>query len=203
MSVKTEICNNALIRLGVTKLIANVDTENSNNARAFRAIFDGERDFVLADFPWAFAKTYEALGLVDGSETEPTNYDWRYAYRMPADCATPRRLSTTRDGRQSATPPAWEPGQDSDGLLIFTDEEDAVLEYTALVTNVGRFDPIFRSALAWRLAKSLAAPLSRIKDIVQVCNNQYEIEIDKARSRSLNARQSDPPLPSEFERARD
>lgn len=203
MSSKTEICNVSLIRLGVTKLIANVDTENSNNARAFRSIFDGERDFVLADFFWPFAKTYAALGLVDGSETEPTNYDWRFAYRVPSDCATPRRLSTGRDGRKAATPPAWEVGQDNDGLLIFTDEENAVLEYTALITNVGRFDPIFRSALSWKLAKSLAAPLSRIKSIVETCNNQYEIEIDKARGRALNAKQLDAPGPSELEWSRD
>lgn len=203
MSLKTQICNVALVRLGVTKLIANVDTENSTNARAFRTVFDDERDFVLADFPWPFGKTYAALALVDGSEDEPTNYDWQFAYRIPSDCMTPRRLSTARDGRKAAEPPAWEIGQDSSGLLLFTDEVAAVLEYMALVTNVGRFDPIFRSALSWRLAKSVAAPLSRIKDIVQVCNQQYEIEIDKARNRALSSRQFDAAGPSEFERSRD
>lgn len=203
MSSKTQICNVSLIRLGVTKLIANVDTENSNNARAFRAIFDDERDFTLADFPWPFADTYAALGLVDGSETEPTNFDWRYAYRMPSDCMTPLRLSTERDGRKAPEPPPWKVGQDDDGLLIFTDEPDAVLEYTQRVTNVGRFDPIFRSALSWRLATPLAGALSRIKGIVDTCNSQYQIEIDKARNRALNAKQLDPPLASEFERSRD
>lgn len=217
MSVKTDICNRALVRLGNSKFISDVDNENSPNAKSFRLIFDDERDFILRDFAWNWAKQYSALALVDGSDSTVTNYDWKYAYGVPADCAMARRLSTRRAGRRNSTgypagldadiagctPPAFELGQNDNGALLFTDEKDAILEYTKIITNLGRWDAIARSALAWRLALNLAGPLSRIKGIVDTCNGAYETEIDKARRAVLSERQPDPAERSEFERSRD
>lgn len=216
MANKTTIANVMCIRLGVTKLFANVETESTPTAKAFRTIFDDERDFVLRDFLWNWAKKYAALGLVDGSEITSTSYDWQYAYRVPADCVYARRISTARAGRQVVgppptvfgpesgmpIPPPFELGQDDEGALLFTDEQDAVLEYTSRVEDLGRWDAIARSALAWRLGIALAGSMSRIKGIVDTCESQYQKEIDRAKMHVLNERQDDPPPPSEFERSR-
>jgi hypothetical protein len=201
MSSKTQIGNVALLRIGVTQSVGNVDTETSREAIAIRLIFDDEVDFVLRDFPWPFATAYHTLELVDGSASSPANGDWTFAYRYPSDCMFARRIVTER-GRRDATPPPYKIGRDSQGKLIFTDQEDAVLEYTADVTDPQEFDAMFASMLAWRIAANIAPGLSRIEKMSAKAAEMYEIEKTKAQSRSLNEGQQEEPAESEFIRAR-
>jgi hypothetical protein len=165
MSSKTKIVNLALGRIGISDILANVDTERSAHAVRAKLVFDDERDFVLRDFSWPFATRYITLGLVDGSSSDPANADWTFAYRYPSDCLMARRLALG-NGRTDSTPPApFRVGSDTTGRLIYTDQEDAVLEYTARVTDAETFDPLFVSMLAWRVAASLAPSLSRVVDM--------------------------------------
>lgn len=202
-SQKTQIGNMALIRLGVSKIVANVDTESSTEARLIRTVFDDERDDVLRDFPWPFARKIADLGLVGGTEDEAVNSDWQYSYQYPADCIYARRLVTVA-GRNNTTPPPFVIGSDdSSGQLIFTDESDAQLEYTRRVSEPDLFDPIFRSALSWKIAMSIAGPLSRIKEAVQLAFKGFAFDIARAQARAMNESQQDDPAESEFVRSRE
>lgn len=201
-SQKTQIANLALIRIGVSKTITDVDTESSTEARLIRLAWDNERDAVLEDFPWPFARKYVTLGLTGGSSTTAVNNDWQYSYGYPSDCLFARRLVTVA-GRNNTAPPPFVIGQDDDGQLIFTDESEAVLEYTARVLDPSRFTALFSSALAWKIAATVATPLSRVKDIMTAAERGYAIEISRARARALNESQQDDAAESEFIRARD
>jgi hypothetical protein len=186
MTSKTQITNVALMRIGVSQSVANVDTEQSREALSAKLIFDDEVDFVLRDFPWPWATAYAELGLVSGTTSAPTNADWLYAYRYPADCLFARRMVVASVGRVNTNPPPFKLGRDTQGRLIYTNEADAVLEYTARVTDPAEFDALFRSMLSWRLAAALAPSLSRIKDMAESALKMYEIEKSKAVARALN-----------------
>lgn len=201
-SQKTQIANMTLVRIGISKLIANVDSESSTEARLIRTVFDDERDDILRDFPWPFARKIADLGLVGGTEDEAVNNDWQYSYRYPADCLYARRL-TTVTGRNNANPPPFVIGSDDQGQLLFTDEADAELEYTRRVTEPDQFDPIFRSALAWKIGMSIAAPLSRVKEVIQLAFSGFRFDLARAESRALNESQQDNAAESEFIRSRD
>ena len=201
MASKTQIANVALIHIGITKGISNVDTENSNEARTIKVLFDDLRDEVLREFNWPFARKYAALGLVAGTSDDPANGDWTYSYRFPSDCLAARRIVTSI-GRTDPNPRPFAIGSDDQGQLIFTDEEDATLEYTWAVDDPARFDPLFRSALAWKVASGIAPALSRVKDILTTCQKMYMLEISKAQAAALNEAQVDPDTASEFERVR-
>jgi hypothetical protein len=201
MSSRTQIANLAYTRIGVTKQIANVDTERSPEAIAAKLIFEDERDYCLRDFPWPWATAYQTLGLVAGAPSAPVNTDWRYAYRYPSDCVFARRILSGR-GRNDPNPIPFRIGRDEQGRLIYTNQEDAQLEYTARVEAIEEFDALFVSMLAWKMGASLSPGRSRIKGITEKCMDMYELDKSKAQSRALNEAQQDEPAESEAVRAR-
>lgn len=155
--------NLALLRIGCST-IANLTTDQSREAVSANLIFEHELRATLRDFPWKFAKRYnDALVLVGGTATVPVNVDWQYSYRLPSDHVMTRRLATTGTGRSFEREPiTFEVGTDATGPLLFTGETDPNLEYTARIAcAVARADDLFRDALAWRLACSLAPSLAQ------------------------------------------
>ena len=161
--LKLLLVNRALIRIGC-RTIGNYLTDQSRAAVAAREVFDAEYASTLRDHPWSFATAYAALVLVDGAATgdpaDQANPDWVFSYRVPTDAVAARRLvdTVTRRG-WDPSPPKFRLGSDVVetvvGRLLFTDEEDATLEYTKLVT-LSASDALFREALVWRLAAALA-----------------------------------------------
>ena len=154
-SSETEIANLALSHLGGSKEIANIETEKSEAAAACRRFFDTSRDEMLRDFAWPFATSFSTLGLVE-EDPDENDKEWKYSYRYPSDCISLRRIlsGSRNDHRQGRVP--YKIGQDSSGLLIYTDKEDAIVEYTKRETDVSRFPTDFVMALSFRLAAYIA-----------------------------------------------
>jgi hypothetical protein len=198
---KTRILNLALIDLGISKLVANLDTEASKEAILGRLIFPVEVDYVLRDFPWNFAKRYAKPGLVAGSPTTPANRHWAFAYRYPSDCLFVRSVISPM-GRQATTPIPFAMGSDAEGELIFTDLPEAEIEYTANVTDPERWDAMFVQALHWRLAAHLAPALTRVEGLARSALQMYELEKSRSERAALNEQQLDPEPESEYIRAR-
>jgi hypothetical protein len=172
------VVNLALVRIGA-QTIANLDTEQSREGEAARVIFETELRATLRDFPWPFATKYEtALVLVAGTTAVPANQDWTYAYRYPADAVFVRRIATPSAQSSSYIGPRAQPvqgrgfdpnpaqyrvGNDLVGNLLYTNELTPTIEYTARIPcAVSRGDDLFRDALAWRLAASLAPSLAQV-----------------------------------------
>jgi len=196
MASKTEIANMALSNLGVAKEIANLDTENSAEARAARRFFDTARDATLRDFDWPFATKYATLGLI---ETDPTT-EWGYSYQMPSDALKFRRiLSGVRiDSPETKVP--YKIAYGDSGKIILTDQADAECEYTVRVTSVERFEPDFIMALAWRLAIYMA-PKITAGDPFKMRENaarMYRFELAMAQNTAGNEEQPDPAPESSF-----
>lgn len=166
MASKTAIANMALRRMGITQLIANVDTEPAKAAITIRDAWDAEVEYVLRSWPWPFATAYATLALVAGTESAPVNHDWTYAYRYPAGALMIRRIMTT-DGRASTAPPPFTIGRDSQGRLIYSSWPEAQVEYTTPISDPEEFDPVFVSLLAWRLVMAVGVGLSRLEKIEQ------------------------------------
>ena len=175
------IVNLALTRIGVSTRITDLATEDTQHADMARMVLSGAIQTTLRDFPWPFATKYVTLTLVTGSLTTPANADWRYAYRRPADCIFERRIVVDREGAVDPKGPPLRLGHDATGDLIFTNEANAVLEYTARPDcSPGLGDPLFRDALAWRLAADLAPALTRVADKAVHAQQEYDKAIAKA-----------------------
>ena len=192
----TDLTNLALSRLGVTKFLINVATDQRVEAAVARLVYTTALGATLRAFPWPFATRYASLTLVAGTSTVPVNDDWQYSYRAPSDMKFARRFVKT-DGTKRAwddAPVAFRIGSDATGALIYTDQavDDIVLEYTVhLSCAASQGDDEFRSAFAWRLAHEMAPGLSRDEKKVAYCYAMFERQIEGAQVRAANEGQTD------------
>jgi len=189
MSSTTEISNLAISHLGIGKEIANLDTEQTEEASACRRYFESAKKATLSDLDWTFATKFAVLNLI---ESEP-NEEWNFSYRYPSDCINMRRiLSGQRQDTQKTRVP-YRISADSAGRIIYTDKENAEIEYTKNVTDPGLFSAEFALALSFRLASYIAPRLTggdpfKMK---QEMLAQYEIELGRAKKKNMNEETAD------------
>jgi hypothetical protein len=199
-SSKTEICNMALAHLGLSKPIADVDTEQSSAARVCRVFYETARDATLADHSWPFATVTAELGLI---EEEP-NDEWAYSYAKPSDCLVPIRIVSGSRVETQDTRIPFKSATDSGSQLIYTDQEEAELEYISRVENVGIFSAAFSMALSCRLAAYIAPALTAGDParLGQRAMQLYMSEISSAQTLASNESQPDQEADAEWVRAR-
>jgi len=163
-AANVQVVNRGLLRIGCPT-IANLSTDQSPPAVLANLILEDEIRATLRDYPWKFAKRYNAaLTVVAGTSTVAANPDWQYTYRLPTDYVMVRRLVAEGTGRKfEDSPPPWEVGTDVTGDLLMTAVVDPNLEYTARIPCVvEKGDDLFRDALAWRIAAALAPSLAQV-----------------------------------------
>ena len=200
MASKTTLCNLAISHLGSGKEIQNFDTDTTEEAAACRRHYEDAKKSALADHDWTFATKFQTLNLIESF----TDGEWRYSYRYPTDALKIRRIKSGArlDTADSATP--FKIIQDASGLLIYTDEEDAVVEYTTDITDPSFFSPQFTIAFSFRLSFFIAAritggdPFKLKQEMLQA----YLLELGTAKANDLNAERQDPKPESEFITAR-
>lgn len=201
MATKTEIANLALSHLGVGKEISNLDTDSSSEGSVCRRFYDTCLEATLRDFPWPFATKIAALGLVE----EDPNDEWGYSYRYPSDCLKLRRILSGLRTDTNDTRSPYKVSRDSAGLLIFSDQEDAELEYTLLNLDPEQYPADFVLALSFRMAHYIAPTVTSGDPfgLGQRAMQMYEYEISRAARTGINEEQPDIEPRSELERVRD
>lgn len=128
--------------------------------------------------------------------------DWLYAYRWPTDCLFVRRVvppGSVGSGRLfNADPPPHRIGRDVNGLLIYTNVPEAVIEYTMIDCDHLWADDLFIDALTWKLAAYAAPSLSQIKDMAITAMRMYERCFDDAAIVSSREQQQEKPGEAEW-----
>jgi hypothetical protein len=198
---RTGVANISISHLGSGYEIANIDTEQSEEARAVRTFWDIALDEALRDFGWPFSTKVEALSV---AEEDPTS-EWQYSYHYPSDCLAMRKILSGQrvDHEDSAVP--YRQAYGTSGQVIYTDKEEAVAEYTVRVTDTTRWPPDFVMAHAALLAFYMAPRLTA-GDPGKLGNRAYEVyqvQIGKARSNAINEQRKDKDPTPESIRARD
>ena len=95
-------------------------------------------------------------------------------------------------------------GGDSYGGLIYTHEPNPELEYTLRLTCVAASgDTIFRKALTWRHASSLAPAVARDDKKLATCLQMYVATLNEARSRDAQEQQQAPAGDTDWIRGRE
>jgi hypothetical protein len=193
-----EICNEALLYVGSGQAINDLD-EDSAEARACKVYYAKTRDALLEAFPWKFAGKRSVLALLSGEE----RVGWAFAYAWPSDCLAPRRIW---NGQR--TPAAYSripfdvestsTNGNVSGRCIVTDREDAELIYTAQVTTVALFTPLFCETLALSLASKLALILPIKPDVASRLKLEARAAFQTAAAAQLRASQEDVAPPSEY-----
>jgi hypothetical protein len=202
-TLKLAAINLALIHVGQSKPISGL-SESSEAAQIASTIIDQELEACLREYPWSFATKYaDPLVVEDGSATTPTNRDWQYAYIYPDDCLFARRLLTAAGRAYEPNPLIFRKGRLNDKLILFANEPDAGLEYTAIFDcPVQLADRLFIEALSWRLAAQFAPTLARNKRTANECLQTYYLKLDIARTVDAQEQQVAKPGEADWIRGR-
>lgn len=166
MASEVNICNLSLSHIGVKSIAAL--SESTKEARECNLKYPFAREEVLRAYPWNFAEKRVTLALLTD-----TYVGFDYAYQYPTDCLDAREIynpagsgigtyfdSTTGEYVNKAKIEfKVVVNDDLDSRVILTNQEDAVLIYTAKVTDPNIFDSMFIKMLSHFLASELAVPL--------------------------------------------
>lgn len=178
MASAIDICNEALSHLGDSATVSSIDPPEGSPQAEHCARFYGTSLATLIELhSWSFATRRAPLARVANPSST-----WSYAYAVPSDCINifgvlaPDAANDNSTAMQSQgyaspyfenasvggvyTPQQFISETDANGLeIILTNQVNAVLRYTRLVTDTTRFTPMFSEALTWMLASKLAGPV--------------------------------------------
>lgn len=172
-----DLCNLALSHIGATAKVTAIDPpDGSTEASLCQRFYPSSRDSLLQLRQWGFALRRVALTTAHASPPNP----WAYAYIVPGDALNviavlppdaeddyaqayaPTGIDNlpVPDGSVTYTPQPFAIEYSSDGYrVLYTDQEDAVLRYTAKVVDASRYSSLFKIALSWHLAAHLAGAI--------------------------------------------
>lgn len=198
---KIVLSNLALSNLGVTKQIESL-TERTKEAAVCNQWIDIVIDEMLRQFVWPFATKFLALSLV---EDNPSS-EWAKSYRYPVDALCLRRIQSGIRNDTRATRVPYRLAADSQGKLIYTDKEDAVMEITSktLGRDPTRWDADFLTAASYRLSSRIATGLTAGDPfkLGQLSLQMYRLSYTQSAASAANEEQAEDLPPSEFELSR-
>lgn len=168
------IWNRALARLGDGANVSS-PTENSRQAELCRQFYDSSRRSVLQMRDWSFASLNRPLSLAAAAPADP---QWQTVYDYPADAIhvwavfeTPEPGTQHTASARLSGDPIYEHNEiapntdfctgvgDNGEQVIYTNIEKASARFTVDVVDIGRWSPVFETALTWFLASEIAGPL--------------------------------------------
>ena len=156
MASQVDICNLALSRLGDEATVSSIDPpEGSVQASHAAKFYPIARDTLLESHTWGFATRRTTLATL--SITNPST--WKYAYATPSDAVNYIAILDPLAFKDTDVQPFVLESLITGDQVIYTDQVDAVLRYTALVTDTTKFSPLFVDSLSWLLASYMAGPL--------------------------------------------
>ncbi|EID4328503.1 TPA: hypothetical protein ACX3FZ_002420 [Vibrio parahaemolyticus] len=193
MQSKTDICNGALLRIGHTERISNVDTERSLAAENCREFWDVSVKSVLEGINPSFARRTERLNKL----SDEISHEYSNVYLWPDDCLVPRSVIT--DGQHKTrkinqrTKIDFIKSQSSDGLkkTIVTDADNAYLIYTTGNVQTHMFDNSTCIAISLLLGANLALSLKKDTGLAQQLNGAYMALISKVEAIDGNSQSTD------------
>lgn len=216
MAAEVDICNLALAHLGDSATVASISPPSGSAQSSHCARFYPiARDLMIDSHPWNFCTTRVALAAL----TLPAAItSWLYAYAVPTDVIDYLEVmdpAATDDygigipqmntyGIQVPNLGVYVPQPfvietDVDGTeMLLTNQQNAVLRYTHVVSDASKFPPLFVMALSRLLASYLAGPLLKGEAGATEATRQYkmwkEVDMPAAEGSDANNSRTRPPM---------
>ncbi len=200
---KVEIWNMCLSRLGVSQEIEDPEDTDEPALLANRW-YDHCRDELIQSFPWPFSM--RAIQLAESANETFPGWGAVYAYnsdflflRYVTDESGVRTIQNFLLQSPYQTVPLAVPvapfqiaaHSDLKSKIILTDMENAFALYSARITNVTMFDPLFISVLASRMAMELGPGLGRRKETIARAAKEFIHWQGMAQAMALNEHRPD------------
>jgi hypothetical protein len=155
-----DILNQALGRIGNETPIGYI-WEGSKASRRGLEIYGQTRDALLRGKDWTFAKRLSAG--VPAAAPQP----WPYAYAYPGDCLRIRNVMAPLPSQLDPRPAQFSLYNGGAGRVVLASISPAVLVYTAQITDMTAWEPLFTEALVEALAQRLTVPMTGSADLLK------------------------------------
>ena len=194
------IANLALSRVHVRQPIVAL-TDNSREARVCNLHYTQavEDSLEEGDFGWARRRALLSAATLTTypngvNQSATVKGPWAYGYRLPSDVLIPLEIDDqlqTR-GRDMKIPFSIEL---LDGIeVLYTDQPNAILLYTARITDTTLFSRKFASLVAWKLAKEIAGPITGKTALADRAEQKAMLALDDAIAHDYQ-RDTEPEVP--------
>ena len=197
MPSRLGIKNDALAELPSAPITA--EDERSLEARETGRVYDQALKELLEAHDWGFATRRVQLASV----TNDRSSEWGYAYAMPTDVGTPRKLIPDFEGAGLGiplegpfTPPYYEvwgtfgalpePYFIIENLVIYSSLQNATLEYGAATVSEAVMPALFARALALEIASRIAMPIKKDRVLKGDLIKAAEAAKDRAMADDMN-----------------
>lgn len=195
-----DVVNLALQRIGYVGRIGNI-YEGSAAAKAALDVYSQTRDAKLREGDWPFASRTIAATLLKsapvGGYIPPNGWNpatnppqpWKYEYTYPDDCLELRACKPAAYFVPNFQPQAYLFAIANDAnysparRVILSNVADALLIYTAQVTNPATWPPDFVEAFADTLGKLLAPELMKSLEMAKAEAGQEAVNTAQAQTR--------------------
>lgn len=165
------IANLALNHLGISPITDFADQLPA--AVALNSHYDEWVKELLEDHPWNFAIARVKLEAADKA-TDPV-YEWTIAHTLPADCLRVVALEEEYDQY------SW----DVEGsTIVHNIGDDVYIKYIKEVTMPNITSPLFKKALAYKIALDLAEAGLRTASMTREMSELYQMALARAKSRN-------------------
>lgn len=175
MATPTDVVNIALRRIGANR-ISNLQVDTQKEAVAARDLYDEARRDLLNMHNWNFAIKRDQLTV---SATTP-EFGWDYAYPLPEDFV--RMIGVHPHDSDDAIVEYKLEFQSSDDRVLVTNSNQVYIKYVFDQEDCNLMSAAFRDTLAWRLARDLAAALSKSTASMDKADQMYTKTLSRAKS---------------------
>ena len=160
---EVEIVNRALALLGVSSITSLADqTESASTANL---LWDDSRAATFRSHPWNCLTKRAALA----KDINAPAWGFTNSFTLPADYL---RLLTIEEPLLA---------YEIENGFIFSDDDSMNIKYTALVTDVTKYDVLLVDALAARLSADLCQPLLQSASAMEAMWKMYQDKLREAR----------------------
>jgi hypothetical protein len=169
---KIEIINRGLVKLGEAPVSS---LNDAAYGKTFDLVYEDVKDLLLSAYPWRFAVTVKKLAKCEAL------YNGKNMYRLPADCLLLLNVFGPERGalfNHAVLPEqTYEPVGD---CVVSGFNGPLQAEYVQRLDDVRTFSPLFKEALAVKLAAELALRLKHSLSLKQNFDNEFVYLIRQA-----------------------
>ena len=157
-------------------------TENTTAAQQIEIHYDEVRKEVLSEWTWSFITKRARLAvLVDNDRDE-----WAYRYQMPINLLRVRWVNTPEIAKTAIWErEVYDTPRDISGGYLYSDTEDATMEYTEDSDDPTIYPPKVTQAMAALLASRIAIALTETAAKMEGALREYARYLDEAKVQDI------------------
>lgn len=188
-------------QLAVTKLALQAMNERFDNVSAttddlpgpeqIALIFDDELDLLVKEHPWIFSLRHEVLEQLTVDDAVSLPPHWTLALPYPTDCDKVWELLNPlgRDKHSIPFRVVWldYDNDSTDEQIILCNYDEIMAEFCSSTVTLAEAGPLFKKALAHRLAARTCLAVTGNKDLSADLVREAELLVLKAASEEASA----------------